>query len=96
MKHMLNIVIHHETLVIRCDDKALDVEMSAFGAATSAITWWSFDAEMSALDMETFAFGAATSAIARKSFDAMILALDGETLALSAEFPAISVIEELV
>ena len=33
----------------------LDVETSAFGAATSAIAWRSFDATISALDAETLA-----------------------------------------
>ena len=51
---------------------ALDVETSAFGAATSAIARRSFDAtistldaETSSLDTETSALGAATSTIAR-------------------------------
>ena len=51
---------------------ALDVETSAFGAATSAIARMSFDATISALDAktssldaETSALGAATFAIAR-------------------------------
>ena len=51
---------------------ALDVETSAFGAATSAIARRSFDATISALDTETSladadtsALGAATFAIAR-------------------------------
>ena len=51
---------------------ALDVEMSAFGAATSAIARRSFDAtisahnaETSSLDEKTSALGAATTAIAR-------------------------------
>ena len=50
----------------------LDVETSAFGAATSAIARRSFDAtisalnaEMSSLDAETSALGAATFAIVR-------------------------------
>ena len=43
----------------------LDVETSAFGAATSAIARRSFDATISALDAETSGLGAATSAIAR-------------------------------
>ena len=42
----------------------LDVEMSVFGAATSAIARRSIDAMISALDAETSAPGAATSAIA--------------------------------
>ena len=60
-------------------ETALDMETSAFGAATSAIARRSFDAtisaldaetplldaETSALDVETSALGAATSAIAR-------------------------------
>ena len=44
---------------------ALDVETSAFGAATSAIARRSFDATISALDAETSALGAATFSIAR-------------------------------
>ena len=51
---------------------ALDVETSAFGAATSAIALRSFnamisalDAETSSLDVETSALGAAMFAIAR-------------------------------
>ena len=44
---------------------ALDMETSAFGAATSAIARRSFDATISALDAETSALGASTSAIAR-------------------------------
>ena len=54
------------------DASALDMETSAFGAATSAIARRSFDAtisaldaETSSLDAETSALGAATSAIAR-------------------------------
>ena len=43
----------------------LDMEMSAFGAATSAIARRSFDATISTLDAETSALGAAMSAIAR-------------------------------
>ena len=68
------------------------------------------DAKMSALDVKTSAFGAATLKIAQRSFDAMISALEAETWALGAatsaiarsyrryrrEFPAISVIAELV
>ena len=52
-------------------DAALNVETSAFVAATSAIARRSFDtisaldADTSSLDAETFALGAATSAIAR-------------------------------
>ena len=44
---------------------ALDVETSAFGAATSTIARRSFDAETSSLDAETSSLDAATSAIAR-------------------------------
>ena len=44
---------------------ALDVETSAFGAATSAIARRSFDAETSMLDAETSVLDAETSAIAR-------------------------------
>ena len=43
----------------------LDVETSAFGAATSAITRRPFDATISALDAETSALDAEMSAIAR-------------------------------
>ena len=63
---------HHETVVIQCDDigarcetSALDVETSAFVAATSAIAQRSFDETIWALDAETSALSAATSAIAR-------------------------------
>ena len=63
---------------------ALDVETSAFGAATSAIGRRSFDATISALDAETSALGAATFAIARSYWQ------------YRAEFPAISAIAELV
>ena len=44
---------------------ALDVETSAFGAATSTIARRSFDATISAIDAEMSSLGAATSAIAR-------------------------------
>ena len=54
------------------ETSVLDVEMSAFGAATSTIAWRSFDATISAidaetpsLDAETSSLGAAISAIAR-------------------------------
>ena len=56
----------------------LDVETSAFAAATSAIARRSFNATKSALDAETSAL------------DAEMLALDAETLALDAETSAIS------
>ena len=57
---------------LAAETSALDVEMSAFGAATSAIARRSFDAtissldaETSSLDAETSSLGAATLAIAR-------------------------------
>ena len=91
----------HETLEQTSFDatiSALDVETSAFGAATSAIVRRSFDATISALDAETSALDAETSA------------LDAETSAIArnyrryrrrvfgdigAEFSAISAIAEL-
>ena len=44
---------HHETLKHSSFDVALDVETSAFGAATLAIARRSFDATISALDAGT-------------------------------------------
>ena len=76
---------------------------SSFDAMISAL-----DAERLALYVEMSAFGAATSAFACRLFDATISALDAETSAhrhrrsrgvtgdIGAEFPAISVIAELV
>ena len=47
---------------------ALDVETSAFGAATSAIARRSFDATISALDAETSSLDAETSALGAATF----------------------------
>ena len=58
---------------------ALDVETSAFGAATSAIARWSFDATISALDVETSLLDAETS-----SLDVETSALDAETSVIGA------------
>ena len=72
---------------------ALDVETSAFGAATSTITRRSFDAMRSALDAETSsldaemsALGAATSAITRR-YQRYRCGVTGD---IGAEFPAIA------
>ena len=62
----------------------LNVETSAFVAATSAIAQRSFNETISALDTETSSLDAETSAIARSYRD------------IGAEFPAISAIAELV
>ena len=56
---------HSNTRSFDATISALDVETSAFGAATSAIARRTFDATISALDAETLALVAATSAIAR-------------------------------
>ena len=71
---------------------ALDVETSAFGAATSAIAQRSFDATISALDAETSSLGTATFAIARSYWQYR----HGVTGDIGAEFPTISAIAELV
>ena len=67
---------------------AIDVETSAFGAAMSAIAR-SFDATISALVAKTSSLDAETSAGRR-------LRSCGVTGDIGAEFPAISVIAELV
>ena len=75
MKHSENIVKLHETLEHSSFDatiSVLDVETSAFGAATLVIARRSLaatisvpDVETAALDAETSALGTVTSAIAR-------------------------------
>ena len=59
---------HHETLEHSSFDEtisALDAEMLALGAATSAIAWRSFNATISGLDEETSGLDEETSAIAQ-------------------------------
>ena len=78
VKHREPLVKHHETLktlwnIMKQSSfdatiSALDVEMSAFGAATSAIAQRSFDATISALDAETSSLDADTSALGTAPF----------------------------
>ena len=63
----------------------LDVETSAFGAATLAIARRSFDATILALDAETSSLDEETS-----SLDAETSSLDAETSSLDAETSAIA------
>ena len=83
---------HHETLKHSSFDAALDVEMSAFGAATLAIARRSFDATISALDAGTSALDAETSAIELSYW----VYRRGVTGYIGAEFLAILAIAELV
>ena len=74
LKTLWNIMKHSNTrhssfdatiLELDAETSALDMEMSAFSALTSAIALRSFDATISAFNAETSVLGAATSAIAR-------------------------------